>query len=156
MQMGQYIFHKKAQLFTTDAIVATAIVALILGLMMFYWTISATEINKRQDMDEIQRASLDTSNYLMKIGLVNKSNTFDRNKLLELAGCNYTTYDDQIGLSGFGYFINLTYINGTQVTIGSNITQCGGDYTNSTDIMSVRRMGAFNNNEVIMKLYVWK
>ncbi len=129
---------------------------MMVSLVFVYWNLSTSDINSRQSLREMQRAALDSSSYLVRVYLVNATNTLDSAKLQQLAACNYTAYRDEIGLSGYEYSVNLTYINGTQVITNGTSANCGQSFANSSNLVYARRLGTYNNNEVILDLYVWK
>lgn len=146
----------KAQLFSMDVIIAVTLSMLALSIVAMYWNTSAKEINEQQSRKELERAAFDASAYLLNVMLVNELNIFDPSKLLSIVLCNYNQTKETIGLSGFEFYINLTYTNYTTVTINGNPVACGSQYESAETLVVVKRSGIFNNEKVVLSLYVWK
>ena len=156
IQMAQSILNNKAQLFTTDMMVAVVLIALMLGLVMVFWTFGGEEINKRQERAEMQRAALDASSYLIKVVLVNDTNIFDKQRLTELVDCAYNQTRADFGLAGYEFYLNFSKATGGDLYIPAGAVICGKFYENSTDVVWTRRIGIYENKEVIMSLAIWK
>ena len=149
--------HRKAQLFSTDVMMAVVLVGIMVALVMIYWATSSSEINLRQKRIEMQRAALDAGNYLTRVLLVNSTGELSKNALQNFTtGCNYQAEKTNIGLGGFDFFLNLSYLNGTPVRINSSNVTCGLNFANSSNLMAARRLSVYEGNEVIIDLYVWK
>ncbi len=148
--------NRKAQLFSTDVLVAFSLMSLMLTLVLLYWTIGSNEINLRQRRIDMQRAAFDASNYLTRILAVNATGELNSTRLKILGDCDYQAEKTNLGLGGFDYLLNFSYANSSQLIINNTTIACGLGFENSSDIMKTRRMAVYDGNEIIINLYVWK
>jgi hypothetical protein len=149
----------KAQIFTMDVVLATALLLLIVAMELAFWNTYIYDIETRQGSVELQRATFDASNYLVRERLVSKPNVFDTGEVLGFVSGNYNQTRHELGVSGFEFYFKLEDSGGDILQLNSTDIEFGENFSNSEDLAVARRIGLIDINgtktEVISYIYLW-
>ncbi len=169
--------NKRAQIFSAEFLLAYFIFSLALITAFYLWNSINSDILASERIYEIEEISVDTAEKLvntaglpynwnsageiLSIGLANESRILDQGKILkfkEIMNSSNSNYEDNkyiLGIGRYDFYLNITDINETGISIGNQSLSAGKIPINETYKITTIRTAILNNEIVRIKLTVW-
>jgi len=168
--------RKKGQAFSTEFLLAYLIFSLVLVLAFYLWNTTTADIIESKNRYEIEDKAVESAEKLLRtrgipadwsvgdvesIGLASESRILDSGKVLDFvilmnsSNSNYENNKWLLGIGKYDFYFNLTYINGSTMSINDTLCSAGRKAVNETSMITVRRTGLINNEIAIIILTLW-
>lgn len=164
---------KKGQMFTGDLAVATMLFIATLTLVFLLWDNITEKINSAEQYKEMDTLATDITEQMLRtpgspidwnetnvysIGLADEDRVLNESKLLAFVGMYNTTVryrDNQffMNLGPYDFFINFTYLNGTQLVV--NETTIATGLAPEGDRITFYRSASLNNETLRIYFTAW-
>ncbi|MBU4266644.1 MAG: hypothetical protein L6243_00930 [Candidatus Altiarchaeales archaeon] len=169
--------RKKGQAFSTEFLLAYLIFSLVLVFAFYLWNTTTADIIEAKNRYEIEDKAVELAEKLLRtrgipadwslsdvesIGLADESRILNSGKVLNFvilmnsSNQNYENNSWLLGIGKYDFYFNLTYINGTTMSINDTLCSAGTKAVNETSMITVQRTGLLNNEIVTIKLTVWE
>jgi hypothetical protein len=175
---------RRGQIFSGEFILGFVLFTLALGIMLMLWNNSMKDVLGSYSVQDMEDAGVDAAETLVRtqgvpsdwnesnvvsLGLANDSRILRTQKVKMFV--HYMSMDDSdlcpgtknydcnlhmLGLGGYDFLFNLSYINGSTVVIDGKKTLAGRAPVNETDRVTVVRSVIINDEITKLYLTVWR
>ena len=161
----------KAQIWSIDMIVSVAIVMIAFMVLLNAWSEANNEVIQNQKLESLLQRVILISNILTRtpglpsdwnatnvksIGLSSREGVLSESKVLELKSLNYDTSKFLMGIKTEEFYITITDINGTILTIQGMNATAGIAPTNPKTTIPIGRLILLEKKPAIFTLLLWK
>ena len=174
MELWLLEMHKRGQIFSTDLIISATIFIILISFIFFIFTRYQAKLNENinsndigikaiQISDLIVQSNGDPSNWekdsskINTIGLVSNDRKISGSKVLEFIKLNYNTTRDKFNIRSFDFYFILKELNSASTSINGTIIK-SGKFPNSAakNIITIKRLVLYGQNEKVMEFTLWK
>jgi hypothetical protein len=174
----------RGQLFSGEFLVSFLMFMAAFTLLMGMWDTSTKDLFTEEStntMEEMTVGALENivrtpgvpsdwgAENVTSIGLANDSRVLMPDKVKALAhymadnasdlctgGTNYECNTHMLGIVGYQFHLNLTYLNGTTVIVNGTLAAAGRNPVNETNKLTVQRTAILNGEITRVYLTVWR
>lgn len=174
----------RGQMFSGEFLLAlvTFMAAFIVAMSM--WSTTLRETMESENVRMMENSAVDAAENLIRtpgvpanwtveevasIGLANRSRVLlerkvadfvyymsDTNSSLCSGGSNYECNQYRLGMGGYNFYFNMTYMNGSTVAAQNVSAYTGRRPVNETDVVTVTRSAIYNDEISRIYFMVWK
>jgi len=160
---------KKGQAISTDFIFSFAVFILFLLILVPLLSRIEGDVREQRLQELMERSIISASDMLVKtpgypdnwdknnvssIGL-KTGDHLDKNKIKNLMEMDYKKAKDNLGLSGFEFYMNITDYKNQAISIDSNTLQFGNNIINGNRVSNIKRPVVFNNTISVLNMVIW-
>jgi hypothetical protein len=157
--------RSKGQAISIDFMLAMIIMLIIIGMASSSWDRIMYIMNEKTQRTELKRLGLAVSDMLVRnpgtpsdwngssvlsIGLVDKHNVLNKNKIQSFLGMSKNEIQNKLGIQGYGFSFRVRAVNGTVIA----------DYvstpSNPTNVIIVRRIAVYETIPVHIEFGLWR
>ena len=157
--------NKKAQLFSMDAMVASAIFVFLLVLIFTFWYSHSITFQKEKEYSLMENKAFSVSNLLISttgrpsaweynlsepetLGLAYMDKTLKKEKLDTFITLEYSQIKEKLNIEKYKFYFKLKTTEGT-------ILYQAGNFTTAENVISTQRVVLFNKVPHIMEFALW-
>jgi len=158
----------KAQIFSVDVILASAILITILISVFFYWNYSQRKLSHQEDQSYLLSSaeqaaaqllltsggnwSASNSSAISSLGLAHQPWILSPSKIANFSLLPYNTSKELLGMKGQEFFMQVRQWNGTAYY---TINEIGPEMNQAPEILKVTRLALLNNQWAVLELFIW-
>lgn len=173
--MKKAIFSGKGQLFSGDIAIATLIFLAALSATFYLWNSVGSDIERSEDLSDMERMATESAEQLIRtpgdpgdwnrhnvksIGLATYDRVINESKAIEfLEMMNQSNYEDnmhKLQTGRYGFYMNLSYLNGSMVSIAGTGFSAGMRPVETTESLAIRRTVIYNDSIARLNLILWR
>ena len=165
---------RKAQAWSFDFMASVTIFFLILVVLFFVWEYTAYQNADQMIFNDMENRALNTVDTIIRvkgfpeywsesdveiIGLASEENVLNESKIVMLVNMDYDEARRILGISGYNFFFQLLYLNGTQSYSNGTALMTGIDPTglsNSTAVVPIERYILFDHRVARLSFILWR
>jgi len=166
---------KGGQIFSIDMVISASIFIIVITTVIFIWYSYSLRLEENIKNEDLQIKAFQISELLIKqrgipyewekesnkvkvLGLVSSDRTFSTKKLREFVKLNKSSIKEKLNIENYDFYFSLKDLNGALFQLGDeNPSEAGTKPTqNAKNVINIKRMGLYGDQEVIMEFTLWK